>query len=230
MPLKIVGIFIKINESVKLKGEINLSRWEKVAAWQDIEATSVSDVFKGQTNMNYQIKPVSDDLRVVGPAYTVKVNAGDNLRVLEAIGKANPGDVLVVDAKSGTSNAICGDFVVGLAQTMGLAGIVIDGVVRDIGGIRALNFPVFTRGSTLAASLKSGSGQLNVPISCGNVPVHPGDIIIGDIDGVVVIPKAQADETLEAAKAKQIKDIARTEAVLGNPEAARDYIDNLFKS
>jgi 4-hydroxy-4-methyl-2-oxoglutarate aldolase len=98
-------------------------------------------------------------------------------------------DILVVDANGDQYRAIAGDFVVGMAQTLGIGGLVVDGVIRDIIGVKALNFPVFLRGTTVAASSKAGVGEVNVPISCGGVSVNPGDIIVADADGVVVIPQ-----------------------------------------
>lgn len=93
--------------------------------------------------------------------------------VLKAIKEASPGDVLVVDAKGESYRAVAGDFVVSLAQKLGIAGIIVDGVIRDLIGVRSLNFPVFSKGTTVAASFKNGAGEINVPISCGGVSITP---------------------------------------------------------
>jgi 4-hydroxy-4-methyl-2-oxoglutarate aldolase len=154
-----------------------------IEKYKELATTCVSDALNGLNNMDPAIKPVKEDLRVVGRAYTVKVRAADNHMVLKAIREAQEGDVLVVDAKGYINNASFGDFMIALAQKMGISGIVLDGAVRDIVGIKNLNFPVFCRGVTTAASDKSGSGEVRVPISCGNTSVKPGDIIIGDADG-----------------------------------------------
>lgn len=192
--------------------------------FKGVPTTAISDALNGMNNLDSSIKPVSSYLKVVGKAVTVKVRAADNKLVLKGIEEANQGDVLVVDAKGYMNNAVAGDFVIGLARTLGLAGVVIDGVVRDIGVIKEMNFPVFCKGVTTAASDKRGSGEVNVPISCGDAVIHPGDIIIGDEDGVVCVPQQIAFEILEKAKDKLEKDERREQGVLGNPEAARAFI------
>lgn len=215
---------MNLSKNVKKGEDQGMNGWNNKEAWKGIHTTSVSDALQGLTNLNSAIKPVSDHLTVIGPAYTVRVRAADNLLVLQAIEEAKPGDVLVVDAKGYEQNASCGDFVIGLAQTLGLAGVVIDGVVRDLQGIRDLDFPVFCRGTTVAASDKHGTGETGQPISCGGVPVYPGDLILGDINGVTVIPREKEHAVLEKAREKQARDEKRERDIIGNPEAARAYI------
>ena len=123
---------------------------------------------------------------------------------------------------------MAGDFVVGLAQILGLGGMVVDGSIRDVVSIKHSGFPIFCRAVTPSASAKSGGGEINVPISCSGVPVNPGDIIIGDADGVVVIPQNRAKEVLLAAQTKLQKDQVREATVLCNPGAAREYLDKLL--
>lgn len=194
-----------------------------------IPTTAISDALKGMNNLESTIKPVLPHLTVVGKAFTVKVRAADNQLVLKGIGEANPGDVLVIDAKGHLNNAVAGDFVIGLAQTLGLGGVVIDGVVRDIAAIKKMNYPVFCKGVTTAASDKRGSGELNVPISCGDAVINPGDIIVGDEDGVVCIPQEKSADILQKAKEKLLKDEEREKGILGNPEAAMEFIKQQTK-
>lgn len=196
-----------------------------IERFYQLSSTCVSDAVKGLSNMDAAIKPVDRNLKVVGRAYTVKLRAADNYMVLKAIKEAEEGDVLVIDAKGYMNNATCGDFIAALAQKMGIAGLVIDGVVRDIAGIRELNYPVFCRGTTTAASDKAGSGEVNVPISCGGVAVRPGDIIVGDEDGVVVVPQERAEEILQQAQAKLQKDIEREQQVLASRETCLAYLE-----
>jgi 4-hydroxy-4-methyl-2-oxoglutarate aldolase len=196
-----------------------------VEKMKNIPTTCISDALNGLTNMDQVIKPVRDDLKVAGRAYTVKLRAADNEVVLKAIKEASPGDVLVIDAKGYVQNAACGDFVIGLARILGLAGVVIDGAVRDLGAIREMGFPVFCKGTTIAASDKHGTGKTNVPISCGNAVVRPGDIIVGDLDGVTVIPHEQEEEVLQRAIVKLEKDQEREKKALSSPEAALAYIN-----
>lgn len=189
-----------------------------------LPATSISDAMDGSNNMEIAIKPLSPEQRVVGKAFTVQLRAADNLLVLKAIKEAEVGDVLVIDVKGHAQHAVCGDFVVGMAQTMGLGGMVIDGVVRDSMGIKQLNFPIFCKGSTLAASGKGGAGALQVPISCGGTTVHPGDVIVADADGVVVIPRAQLESVTLKAEQKVQKDEERERTVLKCPDSVREFI------
>jgi 4-hydroxy-4-methyl-2-oxoglutarate aldolase len=201
---------------------------EIVAAFEEIPTTCISDTMQGLNNMDPSIKPLKEEYRVAGRAYTVKMPVGDNECVLRAIREAKPGDILVVDAKGDTYRTIAGDFIIGLAQTLGIKGIVTDGVIRDIIGIKKLNFPVFCKGTTVAASAKAGWGQVNVPISCGGTSVNPGDIIVADADGVVVIPKEIEEDVLKKAKEKLIFDQEREDKISGNPEAIRNYLDSML--
>lgn len=201
-----------------------------VAKYQSVPTTCISDTMQGLHNMDSSIKPLKEEYHLAGRAFTVKMPVGDNLAVLKAIREAQPGDVLVIDAKGDTYRAIAGDFIVGLAKTLGIQGIVVDGVIRDIVGIKQLDFPVFCKGTTVAASGKAGWGELNVPISCGGTSVQPGDIIVGDADGVVVIPQAQEEEILQQALDKLVKDQEREASVSGNPETVRAYLDKFLAS
>ncbi|MFJ7734916.1 RraA family protein [Lysinibacillus sp. NPDC097287] len=197
--------------------------------FKGIPTTCISDAMQGLNNLDFSIKPVKESFKVVGRALTVKLSAGDNLVVLKAIREAKPGDILVVDAKGDTYRAIAGDFVVGMAKIVGIVGIVVDGVIRDCAGIKQLDIPVFCRGTTVAASGKGGLGEFKVPISCGGVTIHPGDLVIGDIDGVVVIPQNDEEEILRKSLDKFKKDEERAERVLSSPEDVRNYIGELLK-
>lgn len=194
----------------------------------DLPTTCISDALNGMNNLDPSIKPLQDSYKVAGRAFTVKIPAGDNTMVLKAIKEASPGDVLVVDAKGESYRAVAGDFVMSLAQKLGIAGIIVDGVIRDLIGVRSLNFPVFSKGTTVAASFKNGAGEINIPISCGGVSITPGDIIVGDADGVVVIPQADAEKVLEKALAKLKKDEQREASALQDEASARKYLEDLF--
>ncbi|AWI11978.1 RraA family protein [Caldifermentibacillus hisashii] len=203
-----------------------MEKWMK--QFYDLPTTCISDALNGMNNLDPSIKPLQDSYKVAGRAFTVKIPAGDNTMVLKAIKEASPGDVLVVDAKGESYRAVAGDFVVSLAQKLGIAGIIVDGVIRDLIGVRSLNFPVFSKGTTVAASFKNGAGEINVPISCGGVSITPGDIIVGDADGVVVIPQADAEKVLEKALAKLKKDEQREASALQDEASARKYLEDLF--
>ncbi|UJL46272.1 RraA family protein [Virgibacillus sp. NKC19-16] len=199
-----------------------------VDEFSKLPTTAVSDGLKGYNTMDFAIKPLSNHT-IAGRAYTVKMPKGQNKEVLKAIKEASVGDVLVIDTEDDTSKAIAGDFILGMAQTLGINGIVTNGVIRDIEGIKKLDFPVFCKGTTTNAGSKSDEGISNVPVTCGGVVVQQGDIIIGDTDGVVVVPREIEAETLEKAKKKVQKDDERDAKVSDNVQAIHEYIDNLLK-
>lgn len=199
-----------------------------VEQFEDIPTTCISDALQGVNNLSSAIQPLKEEYRVAGRAFTVKMPVGDNLVVLKAIREAKPGDVLVIDAKGDTYRAIAGDFIVGMAQTLGIKGIIVDGVIRDVVGIKELNYPVFCKGTTIAASGKAGQGEINVPISCGGVTIQPGDIIVGDADGVTVIPQEAEEDVLKQSIEKADKDIKRAQKVSGNREEIIAYLDRFL--
>lgn len=199
-----------------------------VNQFENIPITCISDSMQGLNNLTPAIKPLQEEYRITGRALTVKIPVGDNLIFLKAIRESRPGDVLVVDAKGDPYRAIAGDFIVGMAKTLGVKGIVVDGVIRDIVGIKELNFPVFCKGTTVAASGKAGIGEINVPISCGGVTVHPGDVIVGDADGVVVVPQEIEKEVLEKSLEKLEIDSMRAERISGKPDEVIKYLDDFL--
>ncbi|MCM3764551.1 RraA family protein [Neobacillus niacini] len=199
-----------------------------VQEFKKLPTTCISDAMDGLNNLDPSIKPLKEDYKLAGRAFTVKIPVGDNLAVLKAIRNAKSGDILVVDAKGNQYRAIAGDFVVGMMQTIGIGGLVVDGVIRDIVGIKELDFPVFSKGTTVAASGKAGVGEINVPISCGGMPIHPGDIIVGDADGVVVIPQSSEQEVLAKALEKLTKDQEREAKISGNQDAIFKHLDHLL--
>ncbi|EFI66035.1 RraA family protein [Lysinibacillus sp. HST-98] len=198
-------------------------------SFQHLPTTAISDATGGHTNVRSDIKPLADHFKVAGRAVTVRLPDGENGAVLEAIRAANEGDILVIDAKGNTNRAVAGDFVISLAKGIGVQGFVVDGVIRDIAAIRELNFPVFSLGTTVAAGNKNGGGQVNVPIAIGGVTVHPGDYIIGDVDGVIVVPQQDAEKIVVAAEAKLEKDEKRAqEAHANGKESIIAYLDKVL--
>ncbi|MCM3672399.1 MULTISPECIES: RraA family protein [Peribacillus] len=195
-----------------------------IQQFRNLPTTAISDAMEGLSNLESAIKPLKEEFHMAGRALTVQMPVGDNSAVLKAIGEAKAGDIIVVDSKGDTYRAIAGDFVVGMMQTMEIGGLVVDGVIRDLEAIKEMNFPVFSKGTTVASSGKAGVGQTNIPISCGGVTVFPGDIIVGDIDGVVVVPQAMGEEILIKAKDKIMKDEQRSVKYAGKPEEIRKYI------
>lgn len=142
-----------------------------------------------------------------GPALTVRVAPGDNLMVQKALDLARPGDVIVVDGGGYLGQALVGEIMASHARTRGIAGFVVDGAVRDIDFLAQCDLPVYAAGVTPRGPSRAGPGEINVPVAVGGMVVQPGDIVVGDADGVVAVPLADAPAVLEAAAA-----LARREA------------------
>mgnify|MGYP000973825322 CR=1 FL=1 len=152
--------------------------------------------------MDPRIKPVWNGLHIAGPALTVRVRPGDNLMVHKAISMIQEGDVLVIDTCGCMNYTVLGDLMASSAVRKKAAGIVVDGGIRDVDELRAKKFPVFAKYFTPAVGDKDGPGEINFPICCGGVPVMPGDYIVGDNNGVVVIPPDQLEGILAGTEKK----------------------------
>lgn len=152
------------------------------------------------------IRPVDPSMRAAGPALTVKCRPGDNLALHFALTKLQPGQVLVVDAEGFTEAGPWGDVMSCAAMQAGARGLFIDGAVRDSHTITEMGFPVFSRGISIKGTNKFQPGQINVPIVFGGVVVRPGDIVVGDRDGVVVVLAEEAVGALEACEARETKE------------------------
>mgnify|MGYP000670720181 CR=1 FL=1 len=195
-----------------------------------LPTTALSDATGGHTNVCADIKPLADQYKIAGRALTVRLPDGENGAVLEAISKAQKGDILIIDAKGNTNRAVAGDFVMQLAQGVGVQGFVVDGVIRDLAAARVIDFPVFALGTTVAAGNKHGGGVVGTTVSIGGVVVETGDYIIGDIDGVIVLPQADVERIAQAAEEKVAKDEARGHEGLHNGEASiRAYLAKVVK-
>ncbi|MDN7133521.1 4-carboxy-4-hydroxy-2-oxoadipate aldolase/oxaloacetate decarboxylase [Halomonas sp. MC140] len=149
------------------------------------------------------IKPLSDSMQVYGPAFTVDIHPGDNLMLHYALLHIQPGDVLVVDAKRFIEAGPWGDILTEQAITKGVAGLIINGSVRDAQAIKTLGFPVFCRGLSIKGTAKKQSGKINVPICIGDAVINPGDYIFGDEDGVVAVSPQNLAAVLQATKERE---------------------------
>ncbi len=157
------------------------------------------------------IKPVAPAMRVVGPAFTVQVPAGDNLMIHRAIYAAAPGDVLVVSTSGGLEWGYWGDILNTAAIAQRLGGLVIDGGVRDVAGLCAMPFPVFSNGISINGTIKGfdAIAWVRQPIRIGNVVVHQGDMIVGDRDGVVALPAGKVSDALERGSARETDEASK---------------------
>lgn len=149
------------------------------------------------------ILPYHAGQTVVGTAYTIRTRAGDNAAIHKALDLARPGDVLVVDGAGDVTQALIGEIIVQKAMANGLAGFVIDGAIRDVDAVRNLPLPVYAKAVTHRGPYKNGPGVLNIPVCIGGLVVMPGDLILGDADGIVALSPARAAEILPAVRAKE---------------------------
>jgi 4-hydroxy-4-methyl-2-oxoglutarate aldolase len=157
----------------------------------------LSDALGRWGNMDPTIRPVAAGMQCFGPAFTARCWPADNLTIHRAVELAAHGDVLVIDGGSGRDTALLGDILVYAARLRGLAGIVLQGLVRDSAALAAQGLPVFASGATARGPVKETLGPVQVPIQCGGVLVRPGDLVAGDDDGVVVVPREQAAAVAE---------------------------------
>jgi 4-hydroxy-4-methyl-2-oxoglutarate aldolase len=170
----------------------------------ELATTVLSDAMGRAGAMSARLRPVGPAVRMAGPALTVRLYPNDNFMCHLAVTLAEPGDVLVIDGGNYVEAAVWGEMLTLAALARGVAGVVVDAAARDRDAIAQLGLPVFASAVVPRGTFKRHAGDANVPISCGALPVAPGDIVVSDADGVVVIPRAQAAEILERAhKAEQ---------------------------
>ena len=169
-------------------------------------AATVHEALGKYGNLPSAIKPISSTMKVCGPAYTVKTMPRDNILLHRAYAYAKSGDVIIANCSGFYEAGYWGDLMSLGAKTKGINGLVIDGCVRDADDIEAMGFPVFSRGLCILGTSNHGDGFLNEPIVIGDVLINPGDIIIGDRDGVVVVPQNRITEAIEKSAAREAKE------------------------
>lgn len=199
---------------------------ELVEGFAGIPVANIADNMNRMSCIDARIRPMNST-PLLGTAFTVRSRPGDNLLLNKAIDMAAPGDVIIVDALGETRNSITGEMMITWAQQRGIAGLIVDGAIRDAGVIKKMKFPVYAAGVTPKGPYKDGPGEINVSISCGGVVVNPGDIIVGDEDGVVVIDPKDAPELLTKAKATVAKEINMMQSIK-NKTWDRTWIDKIL--
>lgn len=200
---------------------------EVMEQFKEIPASNVGDVMGRSCGMDTRIRLVSKPKAqmAVGPALTVKTCAGDNLMIHAALNIAQEGDFIVVANEGGSARALMGEIMMAyLYHHKKIAGIVLDGPIRDIDEIGTWDFPVYATGTNPGGPYKEGPGEINVPVACGNISVNPGDIILADPDGVIVIPRQDAAKILEDAQKFQAADESKLIAAR-NGTSKRDWVD-----
>ena len=175
------------------------------------------------------LRPYHRGGALIGSALTVRTRPGDNLMVHKAIDLAEPGDVIVVDAGGDLTNAIVGEIMTTLAQRRGVAGMVIDGAVRDLDAIAASDFPVYARGITHRGPYKDGPGEINVVITVGGQTIAPGDILVGDADGVLAVPRKEAPRVAALARAQMDREAATLRAI-ADGSIDRSWVDEMLRA
>jgi len=204
-----------------------------VSAFEGIPSAVVSDVTGAGVAMDSGIDPVYGGAEAAGTALTVRASPGDNLAIHKAITVAEPGDVLVVDGDGYTETAYVGELMCASCRAQGLAGVVVDGAIRDREEVAGMEFPLYARGTHPQGPLKRAPGSVNVTVSCGGVTVAPGDVVVGDGDGVAVVPADDAGAVLERAREKLDAEATLRERVedgeylyeIGGYDAAFENLD-----
>lgn len=190
----------------------------------------LADVAGRRGGLSGRIAPLSPTMRFAGPALTVEVRPGDNLMIHAALAIAKPGDVIVIDGKGDLSSALMGEIMCQQAVALGVAAVVMDGAARDSEAIRALGFPMYCAGLNPNGPTKFVPGRLNHPISIGGVSVKPGDLVVGDADGVTVIEREKAAAMLPLA-VKKVADETKRIAGIKNREALRPaWLDGALRA
>lgn len=201
-----------------------------VERFRDMPVANIDDNMGRIAAVDNSIEPIGKG-QLLGTAFTIRVPQGDNLMFHAAMDLAKPGDVIVIDAGGFTDRAIFGELMATYCKSRGIAGIVCDGAIRDRGGLAAMeNFPVYAKGATPNGPYKNGPGEINVPVVIGGKVVHPGDIIVGDDDGVIVIDPAIAEEIADATLAVEKKEADIMKHIVEDGTYIRPWVDGLLET
>jgi 4-hydroxy-4-methyl-2-oxoglutarate aldolase len=185
-----------------------------VGRFRDLASANLADAM-GRFNFMDPGMQQRSGLPLCGTAVTVNARPADNLMVHKALQVADPGEIVVVNTCGNTTSAVFGGLMCHTAATKRLGGIVVDGAIRDVDEITTLRFPAYSRTVCPGSCDKDGPGEINVPISCGGVVVHPGDIIVADRDGIAVVPRQHAAEVLELVTALVEREKKRVDEIVG---------------
>lgn len=208
----------------------NLPDRKLVEEFRELPAANVADTMGRSCALTSEIRLISSPKQAMaGVALTVKARPGDNLMLHKALNIAEEGDVIIVSNDGDRTHSLMGEIMaVYASHTKKIAGIVLDGPIRDIEEISQMDMPLYATGSTPGGPYKEGPGEVNVPISIGNIAVMPGDIILGDKDGVIIIPRKDAPEILEAARKYAVLDAGKVEAAK-NGTSKRQWVEDTLE-
>lgn len=217
------------NPGFRIKMSIPRPDKSLVAAFAGIPVANIGDNMNRITCMNARIRPMNA-ARLLGCAFTVKVRVGDNLLFHKAIDMAEPGDIIVIDAQGENSYATFGELMIMWLRRRGITGVVVDGCIRDYDAISKMDdIAIYASGITPNGPLKEGGGEIGFPVMCGGLVVNPGDIVVGDADGIVVINAADAPDILQKARAHNAKE-AKTMKDIENLAWDRTWVDAALKA
>lgn len=218
------------NVGCRINKNIKRPPVELVEEFRDIPVANIDDCMNRIAAVDSKLKPLNKG-KLLGTAFTVKAPAGDNLMFHKALDMAQPGDVLVISTFGSQSRSLCGEIMTRYAIAKGLAGFVVDGCVRDSVEISEISdFPVYAKGVTPNGPYKNGPGEINFPVACGNQVICPGDILVGDGDGLLVIKPEEAAEL--AASARKISESEKEQfaSIASGKGLDRTWIDEKLES
>jgi len=222
-----IGCAVARSDTVLTSNDSGKEDVDNISEFKNIPPTALADVLGRSQVLDIGIRPLWSPVpRVAGPAFTVQCPPGDNLMLHAAIYRAEPGSVIVVESGD-VDYALAGGNVCAVAQRRGIAAFVVDGVIRDLGEVRAAGFPVFARGVIPIPGTKGAIGSLNGQVRCGGAYVNDGDIVVADEEGIVVIPDGRQGEVLRAAQARLAKEAGET--LDAWEEAHRARIDQMLR-
>lgn len=201
-----------VNIGYRIVKEFHRPPQSLIQGFAKIPVPNIGDSMNRTAAVSSALRPYNQ-ARLLGPAYTVRVPAGDNLLFYYAIDQAMPGDIIVVDGGGFKERALCGEIMVDLAIARGLGGFVVDGAIRDAMELAGKDFPVFARCASPNGPYKNGPGEVNVPVNIGGRVIEPGDILIGDGNGLVAVKPDEAEEVLEKARAVIEKESRMMESI-----------------
>ncbi|ACL62462.1 RraA family protein [Methylobacterium nodulans] len=217
-----MSIGFKIHPRTRKVDEATVEKFKAIAV------ANISDSMNRMVHGGPRLRPLHAGGVLAGAALTIKQRPGDNLMVHAALNRASAGDVLVVDAGGDLTNAIMGELMLAHAQQIGVAGVIVNGAVRDHGWIRANSLPVFAAGITHRGPYKNGPGEINATIALDGMVIQPGDLIVGDDDGIVCVPFDQTEAVFAAANKKQ-QDEAKTMAAIKAGTVDRSWVERALR-
>lgn len=213
----------------KIIKDFNRPHRELVELFRGMSTANIDDTMERMAAIASEIVPIGKG-QLLGTAFTIRMPAGDNLMLHAAMDIAKPGDVLVIDAGGYENRAIFGELMATYCRSRGICGIVCDGAVRDRAQLSALeNFPVYARATSPNGPYKNGPGEINVPISIGGVWVSPGDIVVGDSDGVLILHPQDAEQIAAATRQVAEKEKLILDGILEKGRYERPWVDEILQ-